>query len=154
MDHSAVLSVRPSQLTAALSFLSEDEIACIWRCAETEAIQQGRDLYTPEGIADCFYLILEGRLAVKKPAEFGHKSQLIALLDKHAAVGEAGIAGQRARTVTITATENTVLLRLSRESFDKLQIEQPQLAIKLLKQLLTISSRRLEKCSERLSRVL
>jgi CRP-like cAMP-binding protein len=47
-----------------------------------------------------------------------------------------GLAEQGVRTVTRTAVEDSTLLVLSRESFKKLQIEQPVLAITLLKHLL------------------
>ncbi len=44
MDHSHLLSVKPSQLSATLSFLFEDEITQIWQCVEIEDIGQGQNL--------------------------------------------------------------------------------------------------------------
>lgn len=153
MVPSPVSSIQ-SHLAAAFPFLSADEVAIVSELAGLEDVAEGKNLYVPGSTAESCYIILEGCLAIKKPGGLGVKTQVIALLYPYAPVGERGIIEALVRTVTVTAAKNTKVAVLSRASFNTLQVEQPQLAIKLLKHLLLKSSRRLEKCSERLSRIL
>ncbi len=143
-----------SHLAGAFPFLSADEVAIVSKHTGLEDVPEGTNLYVPGGTAESCYVILEGCLAIKKPGGLGVKSGVIAILYPYAPVGERGIIEPVARTVTVTAAKNTRVAVLSRASFNELQIEQPQLAIRLLKHLLLKSTRRLEKCSERLSRIL
>ncbi len=143
-----------SHLAAALPFLSADEVVSLSEHMALEDVVEGKSLYVPGNTAESCYVILEGCLAIKMVGGLGVKSQVIALLYPYAPLGERGIIEPLVRTVTVTAVKNTRVAVLSRESFNKLQVEQPQLAIRLLKHLLVKNSRRLEKCSERLSRIL
>ena len=131
-------------LAAAFPFLSADEVGIVSEHTGLEEVPEGTNLYVPGSAAESCYLILEGCLAIKMVGGLGVKSQVIALLYPYAPLGERGIIEPLVRTVTVTAAKNSRVATLSRASFDKLQVEQPQLAIRVLKHLLLKNSRRLE----------
>ncbi len=147
-------SSRQNLLETVFSFLSADEVATVSGYLAIADVPEGQDLYVPGSAADSCYIVLEGCLAIKIPGGLGAKSQVIALFYPRAPIGERGIVEPAVRTVTVTAVINSRVAELSRASFSALQVEHPQLAIKLLKHFLLKSSRRLEKCSERLTRIL
>ncbi len=119
----------------------------VFYAADTEIFQKGDP-------AECLYLLISGRVAVQNKTGFGERTQVIALLDTGAPVGEKGLLGGRSRGATLTAVKDSELLVLTHQSFDTLTDEYPVLAIKLLKWLLNRVSLRLEKNSERLIHVL
>ncbi len=80
--------------------------------------------------------------------------QVIALLTNGAPVGEKGLLKSLSRGATLIAVKDSRLLSLSKESFNALIVESPDIAVKLLKWLLAKVSLRLEKNSERLTHVL
>ena len=115
---------------------------------------EGSDIFQKGEPAECLYFLISGRIAVQNKTGFGDRTQVIALLDPGAPVGEKGLLGGGNRGATTTAVNACELLVLSYESFDKLIGDDPHLAIKLLKWLLKKVSMRLEKNSERLMHVL
>jgi CRP-like cAMP-binding protein len=115
--------------------------------ADTRIFQKGDP-------AECLYFLVSGRVAVQNKTGFGERTQVVALLDPGAPVGEKGLLGGGSRGATLIAVKDSELLVLPHEAFDKLVSHNPALAIKLLKWLLSRVSLRLEKNSERLVHVL
>ncbi len=70
--------------------------------------------------ADCLYFLLAGRVAVQSKTGFGDRTQVVALLDPGAPVGEKGLLGGRTRGATIVAVKDSDLFSLSQESFARL----------------------------------
>ena len=100
------------------------------------------------------YFIEEGRLAVHKFTGFQEKMQVVALLEKGSIVGESGLLRNHVHQSKITVVEDCRLMSLSAQQYQKMQNENPDLALRFFAYLLKITTLRLEKTSERLARIL
>jgi len=100
------------------------------------------------------YFIENGRLAVHKFTGFQNKMQVVALLDKGSIAGESAMLEKHCHKTKVTAIEDSTLFSLSIEKYKTLEKDQPELALRFLKYILTVTSLRLEKTSERLAQIL
>jgi CRP-like cAMP-binding protein len=100
------------------------------------------------------YFVVEGQLAVQKRTGFGDRTQVVALLDPGAPVGERALLRDNVHCSKLVAVKKTILLSLSREKFAQFKKVHSPLAMNLLEWLLNSSSLRLRKSSDRLSQVL
>lgn len=139
---------------SCLSFLEEREAQKVLNSMSPVSVQSGQSLYTLNDPADCLYLLVSGRIAVRTRTGFGDRTQVVALLDPGAPIGEGGLLDGQTRGATLTAVTDSQLLSLSRQSFEELSAADPALAVKLLKWLMERVSVRLKKNSERLAHVL
>ncbi len=135
-------------------FLEKAETETLLTVMDKVSFRAGTELFEKGDPAECLYFLVSGRVAVQNKTGFGERTQVIALLDPGAPVGEKGLLGGSSRGATLNAVKDSELLALSHESFEKLVGDDPALAIKLLKWLLKRVSLRLEKNSERLVHVL
>lgn len=117
-------------------------------------VPTGELLFAAGEDADCLYFILEGRFAVHKSIGIGERTQVVALLDTGTIIGEAAVVADRLRGATVLAVEDSTVACLSRQAFAVLEEQAPELFIRLLKKILSITSLRLQKSSERLALVL
>lgn len=148
VDYSAELQ------QCCFKFLDQTETETLLAVMEKVSYPTGTEIFQKGDPAGCLYFLVSGRVAVQNKTGFGERTQVIALLDPGAPVGEKGLLGGGSRGATLTAVKESELLALTHQSFDKLIGDYPALAIKLLKWLLTRVSLRLEKNSERLVHVL
>jgi CRP-like cAMP-binding protein len=137
-----------------LPFLEEREAKSLLSITSSVSFAAGEQLYSRGASAGAMYFLVTGKIAVQNKTGFGDRSQVIALLDPGAPVGEGGLLGDVTRGATLTAVNYCELISLSREAFDTIVDESPVLAVKLLKWLLSRVSLRLKKNSERLAHVL
>lgn len=115
---------------------------------------RGEYLFRPGDVADAVFFLKSGKVGVQTSTGFEDRQQVVALLDPGAAVGEKGLAASGLREMTAVAIEDCVLYSLGRGAFTKLEKSNPDLALKILKKLLNISTLRLRASSERLAHVL
>lgn len=137
-----------------LPFLEAGEAKIILNVMSRLYCTAGTQLFEHGEVAEGMYFLVMGRIAVQNKTGFGDSSQVVALLDPGAPVGEGGLIKEIARGATLTAVTDSELLSLSQQDFDTLVDEHPLLAIKLLKWLLSRLSMRLKKNSERLAHIL
>ena len=105
--------------------LEEEEFASIVEELDEMQVATGEIVFKQDGAAEGFYMIFGGRVRVVRKLD-GRENQL-ALLVKNDYFGEMGIMGNRRRSATVTALEDTSLLVLSKSDFDKLFKEHPKL---------------------------
>lgn len=134
--------------------LTEENAVLLASCLEPLKISAGQTLFHAGDSTGCVFVLLEGRLAVSRETGFNNKKQVIALFRPYAIVGEGSIFGEAKRTATVNVIEDAFLLKLRQQVFIALEEEHPEIAVILLKKLLSTASRRLEKCSERLVHIL
>ncbi|OQX09345.1 MAG: hypothetical protein BWK76_22405 [Desulfobulbaceae bacterium A2] len=137
-----------------LPFLSAAELVTLSPYLSERSLAPG-ELFFREGERDeLVAFVLSGRLAVRKPTEFPGRWQTIALLDAGAVVGERGVLDHGQHGSTVVALEETRLLLLAHDGFVQLTHGAPGIAIAILRHLLSVTSLRLQKTSQRLSLVL
>lgn len=96
----------------------------------------------------CF--VLNGELDVIKTSMNGSPT-IIAKHNKGESIGEMALIDELPRSATLKARTHLSLTTLSRDEFEKLLIESPQIGIKILKYLARHLSISLRKTSNRLS---
>jgi len=141
-----------SELTA-FRFLDAgdlDELPCYFQIREIPA----GGIAWKEG-DPCNYLafIVSGKLEIKKETEFPGKQVIVGVYSKGAIAGEICILERQPREVSAVALEDTMLVILTCENFDRLIKEHPLLGIKFLKGILLTVSKRLKKSFDRLAAI-
>jgi CRP-like cAMP-binding protein len=144
----------PELQRLCLPILDEQEARDMLKGMTSLSLASGSNLYVLDDPADCLYLLVAGRVAVRKLTGFADRMQVVALLEPGAPVGESGLLAGQTRGATLTAVTESQLLSLSRQSFNELSVADPALALKLLTWLMGRLSLRLKKSSERLAHVL
>jgi len=135
------------------SFLSEEDfrkIACFFESASYPAHTV---IFREGDPAEFIGFVLSGKLEVKKQTEFKGNQLIIAILTKGAPVGELSIFDEHARSATVEAVEDTSILMLRNDAFERLLKEFPDIGIKILKGFIRTLSLRLRKMTERLTTV-
>lgn len=139
---------------ACFPFLAEKEVRALLAVMTNVTTTAGAQLFEKGDSANGMYFLVAGRVAVQDKTGFGDRTQVVALLDPGAPVGEGGLLGNMLRGATLTAVKDSSLIFLSREAFDTVAEENPVLANSMLKFLIKRLSQRLRKSSERLVHVL
>jgi CRP/FNR family transcriptional regulator, cyclic AMP receptor protein len=138
----------------AFQFLTSDELAEILPLATSMVLEKGKEIFHAGDPAGSIYFLETGRLAVLKETGFNDRSQVVALLEQGASVGEGGSLDDSFRTATIVAIEDSLLYCLERRVLTALGEKNPFLLLKIVKRLLYAANLRLQKSSERLAHIL
>lgn len=136
------------------TILPNEDVARFFEILESVELKKSAVLFDVGQEADGMYFVISGKMAVQKGTGFGTRKQVVALLDKGAPVGEAGLLDDSLRGASVVAVEDTSLLYLPKKSFDKLCEEQPELGLVFFRWLLTRVSLRLKGSTERLAHIL
>jgi len=133
-------------------FLSDDELEEVIPYLEIVDYKKGSIMFKEGEEGDSIAFIVKGKMDVKKETEFKGKQIVLATLSKGSIVGEVSFAvPEEKRTATVEAREDTEVVILRREPFEKLIEKNPWIGIKIQKALLRILAIRLTKIVERLS---
>lgn len=144
----------PSTLKKFFSFLPEESTELLWQSFERTTIDAGKVLFNTGDEAGTVYFVIEGKLSVVRKSGFSQRSQIVAVLESGALVGESAVVEGGLRGATVMAMEDSILAALSKKVFAELEEKEPALIILLLKKIVSITALRLQKSSERLTRVL
>lgn len=134
--------------------MDERDWQSVYSFCSVKSLSAGHVLFDYGEPGEALYFIQSGRLAVHKFTGFQKKMQVVALLDQGSVVGEANLLENHCHKTKVIAIEDSELLSLSVQKYQKLQNEQPGLTFRLLAYLFSITSLRLEKTSERLAQIL
>lgn len=134
-------------------FLSQEDSPIISVLLECRKVAAGEVLWREGDTCDCLAFIVSGRLEIRKQTEFPGKDVIVGIYGKGSIVGELCLLSGHERFVTVAALEDADLLLLSRENFQRLTREAPELAVRLLQGVLLAVSTRLGKSFERLASV-
>jgi CRP/FNR family transcriptional regulator, cyclic AMP receptor protein len=88
---------------------------------------QGDEIFAEGDSGDALYLVLDGSVRVHK------QERVIAELGERECFGEMAILDAAPRSATVTATRDTRLLRISREDFQEILGEKPEIAVGIIK---------------------
>ena len=114
-----VMILKGSQLFR--SFPGHD-LAGIAALAEEVHVEAGRTVFEEGATGDAFYMIVSGAVRITRG------SHELARLGAREGFGEMAILDQETRSATVTADEPTTLLRIDRDSFDRLIDQNPAVA--------------------------
>jgi SulP family sulfate permease len=131
-------------------FGGELDFARIARFMEREELEKGAFLFRQGEPSDSVVLQASGCVAITIIDEHGRPIRLRRMVG-HTVVGEMGFYRQVPRTASVIAEVPTVVYRLRREAFDRMQAEDPEAAAALHKLIIRLLSDRLEFANREIS---
>ncbi len=110
--------------------LSEEEIAEIDRAMTITTGRRGKIFYMPEDTSEVLFLLKEGRVQLYRISPEG-KKLVIGTVGPGAVFGEMALIGQGMHNTFAEATEDCVLIVMSREDVERLLITKPRVALRI-----------------------
>ena len=120
--------------------LSPSQVKSMLKICDNREIEEGHVLCQRDSPAEEMYILLEGKLAVKKP-----DGSLIITVSPINTVGEMGIVTRQPRAVRIETLERSKILVVAKIYFDKLMDKQPEIRLRIYRNLIEIISMRILK---------
>lgn len=143
---------RMKQELRFFSFLENaelDEIAAYFECRQVPA---GQYLWKEHSPGNHVALLINGRVEVSKGTDL-KGNVVVGVYSRGASVGELSLLDGSPRAESVLAIDHVDLIFLTRESFQRLISEHPEIGVRLLEGLLMTVSRRLKKSFERLASI-
>jgi CRP/FNR family transcriptional regulator, cyclic AMP receptor protein len=110
-----------------------EDLAQIALISTEETRETGEEVFAEGEAGDALYLVVDGQVRV-------HKSdRVIAELGERECFGEMAILDAAPRSATVTTVSDTSLLKITREEFQEIMAEKPEIAVGIIK----VLSRRL-----------
>ena len=103
-------------------------------------------------VGDSLFYVVSGRVEIRKESVDGRQT-VLALFNKGSSVGEMSLVEDSPRSATVSAIEDSELLILTRENFERILNEHPYIGIKILRNLAKSLSARLRHISGRFADV-
>lgn len=122
------------QMVDIFQDLTEDEIEEIDRATTMSTCRRGRIFYMPEDTSEVLFLLKEGRVQLYRISPDG-KKLVIGTIGPGAIFGEMALIGQGMHNTFAEATENCVLLVMSREDVEHLLVTKPKVALRIFEEL-------------------
>jgi CRP/FNR family cyclic AMP-dependent transcriptional regulator len=104
-----------------------EDLAAVALISSEERREQGDEIFGEGEAGDALYLVLDGKVRVHK------QDRLIAELGERECFGEMAILDAAPRSATVTALSDTNLLKLTREDFQEIMTEKPEIATGVIK---------------------
>jgi CRP/FNR family transcriptional regulator, cyclic AMP receptor protein len=104
-----------------------EDLAQVALIATEEAREQGEEIFAEGEAGDALYLVLDGKVRVHRG------DRQIAELGERECFGEMAILDASPRSATVTAVQDTNLLKISREDFQEIMSEKPEIALGIIK---------------------
>ncbi len=111
----------------------------------TMSTVRGRVFYRPEEAGEVLFILKEGRVQLYRISPEG-KKLVIATLGPHTLFGEMALLGTRMHNTFAEAIEDCLILVMSRTDLERLILNRPQVALRIL----DITGKRLREAEERL----
>lgn len=107
-----------------------EDLSQIALISTEESRDQGEEIFAEGESGDALYLVLDGKVRV-------HKSdRVIAELGERECFGEMAILDAAPRSASVTTLTDTNLLKISRDDFQEIMAEKPEIANGIIKVLL------------------
>ena len=97
-------------------------LAAVAQIAEEVELQPGTSFIQERAVEDCLYLIVDGEVRVHS------QDRTIITLGAGQAVGELAVLDPEPRSASATTLTNARLLRLTKEPFDEVMADRPEIA--------------------------
>ncbi len=125
--------------------LSAREMEDLNRITTMSTVQKGRVFYRPEEPGEILFILKEGRVQLYRISPEG-KKLVITTLGEHTLFGEMALLGTKMHNTFAEAVEDCLICVMSRTDLERLILNKPQVALRLLE----ITGKRLREAEERL----
>jgi CRP-like cAMP-binding protein len=129
------------------SSLTESEIGRLLRTTDEVNAPAGTFLFKRGDPCDGFFIILSGKVEIRKPDQNGQEST-IAFLSNRSVFGEMALIADRPRQASAVVIEPARLTRVRKDNFDRLLAEGDLCAYKVIHALSKIVVERLKKTED------
>jgi CRP/FNR family cyclic AMP-dependent transcriptional regulator len=133
------------------SFLGSEKLEELCSYFQCKSVLKDEVLWEEGDPCDYAAFIVSGRVEVMKQTEFKGKHVVVGIYGRGAVVGALCILDGGNRAVTAKALEDVSITTISKENFEKLLDEKPELGAQVMKGMLLSFSSRLRKSFERLA---
>jgi CRP/FNR family cyclic AMP-dependent transcriptional regulator len=110
-----------------------EDLAQVALISTEETRDAGDEIFAEGEAGDALYLVLDGKVRVHR------QERVLAELGERECFGEMAILDAAPRSASVTALEDCVLLKISREDFQEIMSEKPEIALGIIQ----VLSRRL-----------
>jgi len=117
-----------------------------------KSFHPGSTLFVEGMAGEILYLIRKGRVEILKRAP-GGEDKVLATLKGGDSLGEMSLVDNLPRTATARVAEESVLLVMTKKSFNTMLEKHPAMGVKILLEFLRIANDRLRKANETLKQV-
>ncbi len=104
-----------------------EDLAQVALISTEESRDAGDEIFAEGEAGDALYLVLDGRVRVHKA------DRMIAELGERECFGEMALLDAAPRSATVTTLTDVRLLRISREDFQEIMSEKPEIAAGIIK---------------------
>jgi CRP-like cAMP-binding protein len=99
-----------------------EDLAAVALISTEEQREQGDEIFAEGEAGDALYLVIDGKVRVHKG------DRVIAELGERECFGEMAILDAAPRSATVTSVTDTSLLKITREDFQEILTEKPEIA--------------------------
>ncbi len=135
--------------TPLFAGLNELESAVLFGIADQQSVRRGTTLCNEGDPGDSLYVLLEGTVEILKQDASGTQ-QALARLTQGAVIGEMSLLTEAPRSASVLAVSDLKLLRIPCSRFHRLLAEDSLPALKVVRNLAQVLTRRLAGMGERL----
>jgi len=114
--------------TRPFSLLPREAVQLIAFSAEKRMLAANETLFEEGDVGDCGYFVLSGSIALTAGARGGHRKRIAR---EGALIGETAMIAEVHRPTAAQATENSLVLRISRQVFHRVLSEFPKEALRI-----------------------
>jgi CRP/FNR family transcriptional regulator, cyclic AMP receptor protein len=104
-----------------------EDLAQIALISSEETRDQGDEVFAEGEAGDALYLVIDGKVRVHK------QDRVIAELGERECFGEMAILDAAPRSATVTSLSESNLLKITREDFQEIMSEKPEIAMGIIK---------------------
>jgi CRP-like cAMP-binding protein len=142
-------ALSPGQLRRlkVLSDMSDEQLTVFVNLVETVAVKPNRVVVRAHEEGDCMYLILFGAVRVSQTVE--RREAVLAALESGEFFGEMCLVSDGLRSADVVATRETLLLKITKEAFQKVIETRPDIAALFLLAILRVVSGRMRTMDKR-----
>ncbi|TGN13152.1 GNAT family N-acetyltransferase [Leptospira ilyithenensis] len=143
------MALPPNQALSFLFNFTEQEASKLLSMLDLIVYEPGAVVFKQNQESQGLFCVLEGAVSVLVQKEDGSYST-IAVLNQGEIFGELGFVAKTQRNATIVVRDKAKLLILTPNEFQKLELQSPSLAMKLLTNLFVILGQRFNEMSRRM----
>jgi len=125
--------------------LTQREMEELNRSTVMSNVPKGRVFYRPEETSEVLFILKEGRVQLYRISPEG-KKLVITTLGPHTLFGEMPLLGAKMHNTFAEAIEDCLIMVMSRSDLERLILDKPQVAIRIL----DVTGKRLREAEERL----
>lgn len=107
--------------------IGEDKLRLIAFGAERRKLQAGQTLYRENTVADCAYVVADGRFELSRTSRQG-QSETIGTVERGTLLGELAMISAGERKMTVIALDQAEVIRINRPLFRRMLEEYPEIA--------------------------